>query len=69
MNRRLDRGVYFSVAANAPESTAGAFHDVNLPGGVTVRFLRRRLYQNALDSADRKLQEILGNRKDTETGA
>lgn len=45
---------YFSIGRGAAKSV---FRDVKMPGGSTTRVMSERVFQRALDSADKKVRE------------
>lgn len=66
------RKTYFTVAPGtkvAPKSGGIVFREVLLPSGDTARVMSRRVFDGALNSADKKLNEITNERRKREPAA
>lgn len=70
MAKNQGRKTFFTVAPVLKrDAKTGAFVDYTLPSGERTRVMSKRVFEGALDSADKKLRDIARERKNREAAA
>jgi hypothetical protein len=66
MTKKQGQKTYFSVAPRKRDASLSTFVDYALPSGDRARVMSKRVFEGALDSADRRLRELAEERRKRE---